>query len=129
MIQRMGRAGQKGGTSVFILFTPKCTKIKDPDKIKKCKAGAISFTSVNAQLSDSNWPKASPLSQIINTKNSLSNLESIAGSKGSFNTKFDEDVDLFLGVLATEVDQNWKQKKKELKRSQTDASKRAKLPN
>lgn len=82
----MSRAGQKGGTSVFILFSPKCTKIKDPDKIKKRKAGAISFISVNAQLSNSNRPKTSPLNQIVNTKNSLSDLESITGSKAGFNT-------------------------------------------
>ena len=84
---------------------------------------------VNAQLSDSNRPKASSLSQIVNAKDSFSDSKSTAGSNAGSDAKFDEDADLFLGVLATEVDQDWKQKKKKLKASQTDASKCTKLFN
>lgn len=133
MIQRMGRAGQKGGASVFVLFTPKWTKVKDPDEIEKRKTRVPSFTSVNAQLSDSNRPKASPLSQTLSAEDTFSDSESTAGSEVSSeagsDAEFDEEADLFLGVLATEVDQDRKQKKKEPKASQTDASKYAKLSN
>ena len=125
----MGRARQKGRASVFILFTPKWTKIKDPNKIEKRKARALFFTLVNAQLSDSNRLKASLLSQIVNAKNSFYDLEWTAGFDAGFNVEFDENADLFLGVLATEVDQDQKQKKKKLKASQTDAFKRGKLSN
>lgn len=50
MIQRMGRDGKKGGASTFVLFTPKWTRLKDPDKIEKRNAGSLSPTAVNAQL-------------------------------------------------------------------------------
>ena len=102
----MNRAEQKSGASVFILFTPKWTKIKDSNKIEKRKARALSFTSINTQFSDSNQPKTSLLGQIVNVKNSFSDSKSIAGSKAGFDAKFDKDIDLFLGVLAIEVDQD-----------------------
>lgn len=54
MIQRMGRAGKKGGASMFVFFIPKWTRLKDPDKIKKRNASSQSPTTVNDQLSDSN---------------------------------------------------------------------------
>lgn len=60
MVQRMGRAGRKGGASTFVLFTPKWTRLKDPDKIERRNAGFLSPTAVNAHLSDSNRPKALP---------------------------------------------------------------------
>lgn len=133
MIQRMGRAGRKGRASVFVLFTPKWTKVKDPDEIEKRKAGALSFTLINAQLSDSNRPKASPLSQTLNAEDTFGDSKSTAGSEvgseAGSDAEFDEEADLFLEVLATKVDQDRKQKKKKLKASQTDASKCAKLPN
>ena len=59
MIQRMGRAGSKSGASAFILLTPKWTRIKDPDEIENRKNDTTS-TSANAQLLDSNRPKALP---------------------------------------------------------------------
>lgn len=73
------------------------------------------------------------MSQILNTKNSFSDLKSIASSETSSNTsfkvKFDEEVDHFLKVLAIEVNQNWKQKKKKLKTSQIDTFKQIKFSN
>ena len=69
------------------------------------------------------------MSQIVNAEDSFSNSESIPDSEAGSDAKFDEDIDLFLGVLATELDQDWKQKIKKLKASQTNTSKCAKLPN
>lgn len=98
MIQRMGRAGRRGGASVFILFTPKWTKIKDPAEIKKRTNGTPSSTSANAQLSNSNRPKLlskiSLLYQGVNTDDDLSESESIAGSKA--NIDFDKVQTFFL---------------------------------
>lgn len=60
--------------------------------------------SVNALLSDGNWLKASPLSQIFNAKDSFINLESTTGSKAGSDAELNKDADLFLGVLVIEVD-------------------------
>lgn len=130
MIQRMGRAGRKGGASAFILLTPKLTRIKDPDEIEK-RMNNTTSTSVNAQLSDSNRPKAlpktSPLSQVLNAEDELSESESVAESECDL--ELDADADLFSGMLASDADQNRRQQKKELQANQTDAAKRSKLPN
>lgn len=130
MIQQMGRAGRKGEASVFILFTPKWTKIKDPDEIEKRINGTSSSTFANAQLSNSNRSKppskVSPLSQVVNAnEGDLSDSESIASSEADLD--IDKGVDLF--DLATDVDQDRSQRKKEKKTSQTDVAKCAKLPN
>lgn len=130
MIQQMSRAGRKGRASVFILFIPKWTKIKNPDEIEKCINGTSSSISANAQLSNSNCPKlpskVSPLSQVVNAnEGDLSNSESIAGSKADFN--FDGEVNLF--DRAMDADQDRSREKKKKKTSQTDAAKRAKLSN
>lgn len=114
MIQRIGRAGKKGGASVFILFTPKWTKIKDPDEIEKRINGTPSSTSANTQLSNSNCPKppskVSPLSQVVNAnEGDLSDSESIAGSEADLN--FNEGADLF--DLATDADQDRLRQKNE----------------
>lgn len=58
MIQQMGRAGQKGGLSHFILFTPAWIVVKDQKEIEK-QSNLLAFSSIaNVQLSDSNRPKA-----------------------------------------------------------------------
>lgn len=66
----MGRARKKDGASTFIFFTPKWTRFKDPDEIKRRNAGFLSPIAVNTQLSDSNRPKVLPkinlLSQVFN---------------------------------------------------------------
>lgn len=108
MIQRMGRAGRKGGASAFILLTPKWTRIKDPDEIEKRMNSALS-TSANAQLSDSNRPKAlpknSPLSQVLNAaEEKLSDSESVAGSECDLEP--DEEAELSSGILASDANQN-----------------------
>ena len=104
----MGQAGRKGGASAFILLTPKWTRVKDPDEIEK-RINSTSSTSANAQLSDSNRPKALPknslLSQMLNMeKEELSDLESVAGLECDL--ELDEEVDLFSRILALDADQN-----------------------
>lgn len=131
MIQRMGRAGRKGGGSAFILLTPKWTRVKDPDEIEK-RMNSTSFTLANAQLSDSNRPKAlhknSSLSQMLNMEEEeLSDLESVAGSECDL--ELDEEVDLFSRILASDADQNRRQQKKEQQTNLTDTAKRATLLN
>lgn len=130
MIQQVRRAGRKDEASTFILLTPKWTKIKDSDKIKKRK-NDTTFTSANAQLSDSNQPKTLPktssLSQIVNAEDSLSNLEFVAESERDF--KLNEQADLFSRMLASDADQNQRQQKEEFKANKTDAVKRGKLLN
>ena len=103
----MGRAGRKGEASVFISFTPKWTKIKDPDEIEKRINRTPFSTSANTQLSNNNRPKppskVSLLSQVVNANESdLSNSESIAGSETDLD--IDEGEDLF--DLATDADQD-----------------------
>lgn len=34
LIQKMGRAGKKGGDSTFVFFIPKWSRIKDPAEIE-----------------------------------------------------------------------------------------------
>lgn len=130
MIQRMGRAGRKGGASAFILLTLKWTRVKDPDETEK-RMNTTTSTSVNAHLSDSNRPKALPktslLSQVLNVKDELSESESVAESECDL--ELDEEADLFSGMLASDADQNRRHQKKDLQANQTDAAKRTKLPN
>ena len=52
-------------------------------------------------------------------------MESIAESKGDF--ELDKEANLFSGMLASDADQNQRQRKKELKASKIYAAKRAKL--
>lgn len=131
MIQRMGRVGRRGRASVFILLTPKWTKIKDLAEIEKCTNGTLSSTSANAQLSNNNRPKLpskiSLLNQVVNTNDDLSELESIARSEADVN--FAKGADFFLGALATDAEQDHFKKKKEKQASEIDAAKRAKLSN
>ena len=127
----MGRAGRKGGASAFILLTPKWTRVKDPDEIKK-RINSTFFTSANALLLDSNRPKAlpknSPLCQILNVgEEKLSDLESVAGLECDL--ELNKEVDLFSRILASDADQNRRQQKKELQTNLTNAAKQAKLPN
>lgn len=111
MIQQMERAGKKGEASTFILLTPKWTKIEDPDKIKK-RMNSTSSILANAQLLDSNWPKALPknnlLSKMLNIKEEkLNDLESVARSE--YDLELNKEVDLFSGILASDANQNWRQ--------------------
>ena len=77
---------------------------------------SVLFILVNAQLLDSNRPKVlpknSPLSQVLNVaEEKLSDSESMARSKCHLEP--DEKAKLLSGILALDVDQNWKQQKKE----------------
>ena len=130
MIQCKGRAGRKGGASVFILFIPKWTKIKDPDEIEKRINGTSSSTFVNAWLSNSNRPKPPskiiPLSQVVNAnEGDLSNSESIAGLEVDLD--IDKGANLF--DLATDANQDQLRQNKEKNTSQIDVAKWVKLLN
>lgn len=115
MIQRMGQARRKDGISAFILLTPKWTRVKNPNEIKK-RMNSTSSTSVNVQLSNSNWPKTlpknSPLSQMLNVEEEkLSNLELVA--KSECDLELNEEVNFFSKILALNADQNGRQQKNE----------------
>lgn len=120
MIQRMSQIGRKGGVLSFILFTPKWSHIKDPEKIEKqsnnsnnTSSALASITSINAQLFNNNCskvlPEASLLSLVYNTQDELSDLESVVDSKAESRNEFDEETNLFSEVFATEADQTQSQ--------------------
>lgn len=60
---------------------------------------------------DNNWPKilpkTSPLSQIVNTKDELGDFKFVVKSECNF--ELDEEANLFLAILALNIDQNWRQ--------------------
>ncbi len=107
MIKRMGQARKNGGTSTFVLFILKWTRIKDSEEIEKRNASLPSSTAISAQLSDNNWPKALPkvslLSQVLNAKDNYSNLESIAGSETGF--EINDEADLLSELFFIRVDE------------------------
>lgn len=80
---------------------------------------------------DSNRPKAllktSSLSQVLKAEDESSESESVARSEGDF--ELDKEAVFFSGILATDADQDRRQRKKELQANQTGAAKRSKLPN
>lgn len=117
MIQQMSRGERRGRASVFILFTLKWTKMKDPAEIEKHINGTSSNILANAQLLNSNYSKLpskiSLLNQVINANNDLNKLESIAGSKTDID--FDKGSDIFLGTLVTDAKQDCFKKKNKSK--------------
>lgn len=127
----MGRIGRKDGACWFILFISRWTRIKDLKKIEKRVNGTPFSISANAQLFDSNWSKAlsktSLLRQVFNTKDKLSDVESMARLEANFEYK--KKADLFCGILASDANQDQKEQKKELQTFQTNATKQSKLPN
>lgn len=105
--------------SIFIPFTPKQTRLKNLDEIKKRNAGFLSLIAIKTQLSDSNCPKALPkinfLSQVFNTKNNLSDsksiaLQSVVKSESKF--EINENADFFSNSFKTKADKYCKQQKK-----------------
>lgn len=72
-------------------------------------------------------PKTSRLGQIVNDEDKLSDSKSIAKLNSDF--ELDEEANLFSGILALDVDQNQRQRKKELKANKTDTAKQVKLLN
>lgn len=107
----MRRVRRKGKALVLVLFTPKQTKVKDPNEIGKHTSRAPTFTLVYAQFSDNSRLKTSFLSQTLIVKDHSNDLESNTSSEACFEAgskaELDEKTDLFLRVLATEVDQDW----------------------
>lgn len=108
MIQRIGQAGRKSEIFLFILLTLRWTIIKDPEEIEKQVNSTSSFIIANAQFSNSNWLKTlsitSPLSQVLNAKDKLSDAESMVGLEADF--EYNKKADLFSGILASDVDQD-----------------------
>lgn len=131
MIQQMGKTNRRDRVSIFLLFTSKWTKIKDPVKIEKCTNRTFSSTSTNAQLSNNNHPKLlfkiSFLNQVVNANDNLSESKSIAGLETDLD--FNKKTGLFFGTLTIDIKQKCSQKKKKKQASLTNIAKRAKFPN
>lgn len=135
MIQRMGRAGRKGGASTFVFFTPKWSMIKDPAEIerrqlKKSKNPSVPTAETgNTQFSNSNRPKAlkaSSLSQVCNVdEEEISESESIIGSEADFDNIDDDDV--MATLLATDAEGSRNKAKKDQQTNRTNEKKRENL--
>lgn len=71
---------------------------------------STSATFANAQLLNSNCPKALPKANFLNlvpiAKDKLSNLELVAGSEAGIKDKLDKKTDLFSKIFVIEIDQN-----------------------
>ncbi|MCJ1471089.1 hypothetical protein MMC07_009737, partial [Pseudocyphellaria aurata] len=135
MIQRMGRTGHKGGASTFVLFSPKWTKVKDLQEIEDRVTSRIRRSSTgvafSTSLSASNRPTTgvSPLSQMVSAKDNDSDAGSVAGS--DFDEEYNvRDEDFVSNVFSTtEADKKHAEHKNWNKKSSTDATKRAKMPD
>lgn len=103
--------------------------VRDQEEIDKRSNRAVSSSSANAQLSDNNRPKvsmkASRLSQVTSVEADIPDADSVAESE---NADF-EDEDLIAAFLASEADESRIKKKQDQKAKQTDAAKRAKIPD
>lgn len=133
IIQRMGRAGRKGGQSTFICFSPKWTKIKDPDEIEtRAKSHTVSSSSQSSNANRPNDHDQSPLSQTV-TAESLpdipSDTESAADSENEeFGTNASEDHNLVASLLGIGGEESKRQSRKRSS-NKTDAEKRRNLPD
>lgn len=69
MIQRMDRAGRKGGQAVFVLFTPKWTRIKDQagldERLAKQNKLSQSISTLAASQKPAKPVNPNPLSQAV----------------------------------------------------------------
>lgn len=131
MIQRMGRAGRRGGQATFILFTPKWTQVKDATKVEQRIAKRTEVANANFLLSDSNRPKVDPkqsrLGQVIEAADEQSDAELAAGSELD---EFDDPAtNALFDLVATEAEEDLNAKRAKKQASKTDAEKRAKLPD
>ena len=131
MIQRMGRAGRRGGQATFILFTPKWTQVKDATEVEQRLAKRTEAANANLLLSDSNRPKVDPkqsrLGQVIEAADEQSDAESAAGSELD---EFDDPAtNALFDLVATEAEEDLNAKRAKKQASKTDAEKRAKLPD
>lgn len=132
MIQRMGRAGRKGGQSTFVLFTPKWSAIKDQKEIEERKTKKSNTVKPNNATQ-----QASPLCQVSNAtqEDEGSDNEWVAESTAcsvadSEAEAFDiEDANLFGELIITDADKSQQKRKKQRQSSKTDAPKRARLPD
>ena len=114
MIQRMERAGRKGGQSTFIFFSPTWSKVDDLDEVEKRLAPETLTASTQAVKPLHMWKSArpSPLSQSIKAKD-VSDSESVANSvDGDLEAEFDvenvsnADLEDFSLSLAKEADKH-----------------------
>lgn len=134
----MGRARKKKAPSIFVLFTPKWTKIEvDSNKFEQQLALMnFSFTGVAADakatlqaLRSRAIVKPSLLSQVIDADKNISNSEFVAKSEGGSKAVFDFNNadDLISSLMVIETDEN---QTKIIKKSQTcriNAQKQEKL--
>ncbi|MCJ1471186.1 hypothetical protein MMC07_009834 [Pseudocyphellaria aurata] len=112
MIQRMGRAGRKGGASAFVLLTPKWTMIKDPLEIKQriesrlqrssTGAGAVAASLLSASMNRPMAAGISPLSQIVSANKDV---KSVAKSEAS-GAEYDDKDGVIIDILTTVADEN-----------------------
>ena len=127
MIQQMGHIGKKEGKTIFLLFTPKWSKIKDQKEVEESKSkNSKDITTINAQLSDKNWP-ISRMNQVLNTNDNVTNANSNTGSEASLeagsetgieaDSNLDDinEVDLVSRVLTTKANKSQIRKKKSIK--------------
>lgn len=137
MIQQMGRAGRKGGQAIFILLTPKWTKLKDQSELKERlakRSASTNFSKAASTDQQTTRPiNPSPLSQ-ANAPDNFSDNESIASSANDSESETDfdqghEDLMLAVFILNTETEDASKKKKIAKRISQSDAEKRARLPD
>lgn len=134
MIQRLGRAGRKGGLSTFVLITPKWCQVKDPDEIENRVSKTTTAVNNHSRLSDTNCPKRkSPLTQVslpqpTNISDNGSVVESDAEEE-DLEHRTINDQDLLLAVLATEVETEKQSRSAKNRANKSDLQKWANLPN
>lgn len=132
MIQRLGRAGRKGGLSTFILFTPKWSQVRGPKEIEDRAAKNATTSSTNPQLSNTNRPKhSSPLAQItVPAETTISDTESILESDAEGDEEGEvNDSELLSALLATESEVTNQNKAAKKQNNQSELQKRANLPD
>lgn len=135
MIQRLGRAGRKGGLSTFIPFTPKWSQVRDSkeieDRVTKNTTTSTTLTS-KSQLSNTNRPKySSPLAQTtVPAETAISDTESIIDSDVE-NDKEKEanDSELLSALLPTESEVTNQKKAAKRQKNQSELQKCANLPD
>lgn len=115
----MGRVERKGQQAWFILLTPKGTKVKGPDEVKKILNKRNAPTSSKAQLQSSST-KPSPLAQEVDLE--ASENKSVGTNNDETTEEFqDLAIEELLNLLSTEAKTSSHNKKMNKKASSTNA--------
>lgn len=109
MIQCIGQAGKKNDQSIFVLFTPKCSAIKDQKEIEKQKTKKSNTVKPNNATQ-----QTSPLCQVSNViqNDERLNNELIARSTACLIADFEaevfniKDANLFRELIIRNVDKS-----------------------